>query len=284
MYPLNTFWSVEPTALRNIQAMLANAIRNIGNGPTEDANRAGLPVSKSGSTAVVSIRGTMVKHAGWLVYYGFADTFTSRRAVEAAHTDEEIDTVVLRFDSPGGSVDGLAELGDAVANLAKDKRVIAQVDGMMASAAYYVASQAHEIYAGRMDLVGSIGTRMSLWDMSKMFEDAGVKVIPINTGEYKSAGEPGTEITENQVEYFQGITDGYFSDFMNMVMKGRNLTKEQLSRVADGRVFLASDALNHGLIDGIQALDETMAKLVAEQKKGRNTATSKARMQLVFEK
>src|SRR5699024_4511213 len=126
-----------------------------------------------------------------------------RAAVQSAMADDAVDNIVLVIDSPGGSTAALSDLGDTIAWAREHKTIISQVDTMAASAAYYVAAQTSKIYAGRMDLVGSIGVRMTLYDYSKAFGDAGIKAIPIDTGEFKSAGEIGTEITEAQIAEFQ---------------------------------------------------------------------------------
>ena len=127
---------------------------------------------------------------------------------------------------------------------------------MLASAGYYIAAGATNIYANRMDLIGSIGTRIMLYDYSEYFNELGIKAIPIDTGEHKSAGAEGTEITEAQQAEFQRIVDGYFDDFISVINRGRTIP--DLDSLADGRVFFAADAVKNGLIDGIKSLDETL--------------------------
>jgi ClpP class serine protease len=134
---------------------------------------------------------------------------------------------------------------------------------MCCSAAYMTAAQATEIVAGRMDMIGSIGTRLTLFDTSKMAERWGIKAIPIDTGEFKSLGEFGTEITASQVEYMQGLVNGYFADFKATVMRGRKMSAEAFAKVSDGKVWLASDAKAMGLIDGFSTFGETISRLQA---------------------
>jgi signal peptide peptidase SppA len=141
--------------------------------------------------------------------------------------------------------------------------VVAQVAGMAASAAYYLAAQADKIYAGRMDLVGSIGTVLPMEDLSRLYAAAGVEMLTFATGPFKGAGWPGTEITPAQREYFQGITDAFFADFLAAVRRGRKV--EGLKAVADGRVFLAAEAKANGLIDGIRSLEDTIGGLAKVQ-------------------
>ena len=251
--PLGTFWAIWPQAWPQLEQLLFTAWRGIGSGPVDDAERAGLPVQKHGNLAVIPIRGPIMKHeSAFLSYFGIASSKLTQRAVESATADADVEKIVLNIDSPGGSVDGLAELVDALQAARAEKTVIAQVSGMAASAAYMIASQADQIFAGRMDLIGSIGTRMLIYDFSKMFEKEGIKAIPIDTGEHKSAGAFGTEITDAQIAEFQRITDGFFDDFVAAIVAGRGLSEEKVRAVGDGRVFFAEEAITLGLIDGIQ--------------------------------
>ena len=225
-------------------------------GPVEDAQRSGLPTQKYNNAAIIQVKGPIVKEAGWLAYFGFAGSRETQEALEAAASDEEIENIVMVMDTPGGSVDGLAELGDAVHRINQIKPITVHVDGMLASAGYYIAAGATNIYANRMDLIGSIGTRIMLYDYSEYFNELGIKAIPIDTGEHKSAGAEGTEITEAQQAEFQRIVDGYFDDFISVINRGRTIP--DLDSLADGRVFFAADAVKNGLIDGIKSLDETL--------------------------
>ncbi len=247
-----------------IEVDLAADAETIHAGPVEDAQRAGFPVQKNGSMAIINITGPMMKNVSWLRYFGFAGTSDMRMAIRSAVADDEVDQILLRIDSPGGTVDGTAELADEVKAAAAEKNVIAQVDGMAASAAYWVASQANAIYSGRMDLIGSIGVRMAIYDFSAMFDEAGIKAIAIDTGDFKSTGLQGTEITDDQVAYLQGIVDAQFQEFRSAVMAGRVMSSDQFDQVADGRVFTADDAMNLGLIDRIQNIDMTVSNFKSQ--------------------
>src|SRR5690606_22789828 len=143
---------------------------------------------------------------------------------------------------------------------AQVKPVIAQVDGIAASAAYWAASQATTISAGRMDMVGSIGVRMMLYDFSGMFDQAGIRAIPLDTWQFKSAGAMVTEVTKAQQAYFQGLVDDNFSEFRKAVQMGRGLNDAQFDAVGDGRIFTAPDSVQLGLIDRVQTIDETVSR------------------------
>ncbi len=260
---LSHVWAMEPTRFHVWKGFLQDVILpQVMQGPVEDAARQGMPIESIGNTAIINLKGVIVRNAGvYGQYFGLASTDHVARAMKMALADDSIEQIVLFIGSPGGSVDGLAECGDIIAEVNRVKPITAQVSGMMASAALYLGSQATSIYAGRMDLVGSIGTKMMLYDYSEFFEKKGVKAIPVDTGEHKSAGAYGTKITEAQIAQFQRIVDGYNEDFLTMVQNGRRMNRKELDTLADGRVFFASEAVENGLIDGIRTFDETMAEL-----------------------
>jgi len=259
-FPLDSFWAIEPLAADRLrEALQAHGIeamrapRGIG---TE------FLMWKSGGVAVIDITGPMTKRAGMFqVLFNASATNLVQLAVEAAVDDDDVGAILLRVDSPGGSVDGLAELADTVFAARRQKTVWAQFEGLGASAAYYVASQAEKIFAGRMDRIGSIGTRMMLYDWKGWFDSHQVKAIPIDTGQFKSAGALGTEITDEHKAYFQEIVDGFQADFLATIVRGRGMTMEAVKAVAEGKIYLAGEAVGLGLIDGIQTFDETLAQL-----------------------
>jgi signal peptide peptidase SppA len=246
-------------AVRAMEAAIA--FRESGREIPKSAAEQGGSVSGVG---IVRVMGVMVRRADAIdEWFGMAGTDKIREKIEDAAANPNVSTIVMLIDSPGGEVDGLAELADSVRAAAGRKRVIAQVEGMAASAAYMTASQATEIVAGRMDMIGSIGTRLTLFDTSKMAERWGIKAIPIDTGEFKSTGEFGTPITEAQIEYIRGLVDGYFADFKATVMRGRKMDAAAFAKVSDGRVWLAEDAKKLGLIDGFSTIRGTISRLQA---------------------
>ena len=125
------------------------------------------------------------------------------------------------------------------------------------------ASQADKGFAERMDVIGSVGATATLFDESEAFAKEGVRTVVINTGEFKTAGELGTEITARQEADFQRIVDGFFDDFVATVARGRGMGVAAVKESADGRMFFAPAAVKRGLIDGVQTLDVTIAGLLA---------------------
>lgn len=278
-------WSMEPSALAALLANIAEWSRSAAK-PDEaslpdGSRRPPLPMAISDGVATITLRGPMERRASLFgTIFGLASTDAIRESVREAAANSDVRSVLLEIDSPGGSVDGLAELGDAVRSLRGSKQVVAQVDGTAASAAYYVAAQADKVYAGRTDLVGSIGTKLTLLDASKMFEESGVRVVSIDSGGLKSAGEYGTEITGEVEDYFRGLVDFYFDDFVKAVSAGRGMSAAAVRKVASGEIFPAPRAQSLGLVDGLQSLDETRSKLASRRIRRRSSRTARAEVEL----
>ena len=279
MFSDQPFWSIFPGAEQDIARRLQAYLQRlqVGDGPATDAERDGLPVHVDGGIAVIDIAGVMIRSAGFLAsLFGFTGTNQIRLALESALVDPDVDGILLRIDSPGGSVAGLDRLIDAFED--PSKPIVAQVDGMAASAAYFVASRADSIMAGRTDLVGSIGTRMVMFDFSKAFENEGIETVVIDTGEFKSAGTIGTEITEAQRADFQRIVDFYFDDFVMAVADGREMSTDAVREVADGRVFTPPEAISNGLIDGVATFEATLRNMQAGRPRRTDSAKAQLRM------
>jgi signal peptide peptidase SppA len=277
---LPMIWAMEPMAMAQLVATLQHRFTSgvplIGAGPVDEAARRGLPIRNAGGgTALISLNGPMTKGSTFETMFGFGTSTDSLRAAFVqARNDKDISSILFKVTSPGGSVDSLAELADTVAEVAQIKNVVALVEGQAASAAYFVASQATKIFAGRGDMVGSIGTKMQLMDLSGAFEKDGIKTITIDTGAFKSIGAPGAPITDEQIAHLQSIVDAHFDIFVQAVTSGRKRMSEKAVRaVADGRMFMASDALSLGLIDGISTFEKTLLSL---QKQGSASTSSLA--------
>lgn len=241
-------------------------------------------VQLRGAVAVIPVRGVVMKDApGWAVKAGWAaDTRLLREQALIVAAAPDVESVLLVIDSPGGSVDGLAELGDALYALRQAKRLVAAVDGLAASAAYYIASQADQIVAGRMDLIGSIGTIIVAYDVSRMFDEAGIETVVISTGRLKGTGVTGSELTDDQRAYLQEVVDQFFGDFRAAVGRGRPaLQGPAFDAVASGRVWTAADAQRLKLIDALGSPDEVLGRMQAELREAGRGRMARAKARAV---
>lgn len=216
------------------------------------------PVTKEG-VALIELRGTLMKQVSSMSLN--TSTVQARRQIRAAQQDPEVKAILLRVESPGGSANGTKELADDVAAAAKLKPVWSYIEDIGASAAYWIAASASKVFANSTALVGSIGTYMVVRDSSGLAAAEGVKVHIVHAGKFKGAGHPGTEVTSEHLAYIQEIVDGTNAFFVQGVAAGRQFSPERAQSLSDGRVHLAAAALQLGLIDGVQTLEQTVAQL-----------------------
>lgn len=157
--------------------------------------------------------------------------------------------IMLQVNSGGGMVDGIDIALDAIRAAAGKKTVIAYVDGLCASAAYWLASQADAVHATRFSEVGSIGAYSVMYDYSKMFDGYGIEAVVSRSGDQKGAGIMGDEITERMKAVQDDAISGIARMFINDVLASRPDVIP--SEVNSGRTWLAEQAKDLKLIDGV---------------------------------
>jgi signal peptide peptidase SppA len=213
------------------------------------------------STAIVPIFGVIAKHANQVNDVS-QPTGTSvehiRENIARALGDRKAASVMLHIESPGGSADGVAELADEILAASRQKPMGAFIDGIGASGAYWLASQAGRIFASRSSIVGSIGVYGVLRDSSKAAEDAGVRYVVVRAGRFKGVGVPGTPINKGDLEDIQSEIDATYELFLADVARGRGRDVEQIRKSAEGRVFLGRKAIDAGLIDAVASYDKAL--------------------------
>jgi signal peptide peptidase SppA len=230
------------------------------------------PFEMWGSVAVISVSGPMMKSPS--SFSSNASTVQVRRQVRAAVADKEVTSILIRFDSPGGSVSGTQDLADEIAAANRKKECVAYIEDLCCSAAIWCASQCSQVYANATAIVGSIGTYMVVEDWSKFFQDKGIEVHVLSTGAHKGAGAFGAEIAPEQLAQFQQTVDDLNEHFLAAVSRGRSMTREKLSEIADGRVWVGEQAVGIGLVDAIATMDDVLSSMLRPRAKASATAES----------
>jgi len=224
--------------------------------------------------AIVSVIGPLYKRKSPFVsnYKAIGEALT------AISQMEQLPPIVLKIDSPGGMVAGLDPVLDQIRELAEQTLVVASINGMGASAAYRIASQAGSVFASKDSEVGSIGTYWQLLDYSKAYEKAGVESILLTTGPYKGLGTQGEPLTRQQREFLQETVEESNAAFLQDIMAGREMSEEAVNSVADGRWWSASKAETFGLIDGIGSLADVL-QMIRDQGFLKEPAMAKPKLQ-----
>lgn len=210
--------------------------------------------------AVVDIVGT-IQDLGAESYFTSTGEYNHTTCVEYIEelTDVENNVgILLYIDSPGG----YANIGDDLyLELLEYKDetgrpIYAYFDSLAASAAYYAAMTADEIYANRMTTTGSIGVYSTAYDMSELYNKLGIKEVIIKSGKNKAMGSAGTPMTQEQIDILQEQVDYIYETFVDVVVAGRGLDRNTVYKLADGRSYTAEQALEYDLIDGICRYEE----------------------------
>ena len=188
--------------------------------------------------------------------------------------DPKVRGILLNIDSPGGGIDGTADLAGMIHSARGEKPVVAFTDGVMASAAYWIGSAADAVYiSGDTPQVGSIGVVAAHMDISKAEEMMGVKTTEITAGKYKRIASRHAPLSQEGRQTMQEMVDYVYSAFVGDVAKHRGVSEEQvLEQMADGRIFFGRQAVNAGLVDGVSTMEELIGKLSAGELVGKPAA------------
>ncbi len=167
--------------------------------------------------------------------------------------DSSVKAIVLHINSPGGGAAASQEIYHEVLRVRHDyhKRIIASVESVGASGAYYIASACDRIYANDASVVGSIGVIMEWTNYGDLLRWAKLKNVVIHAGELKDAGDPSRDLTPKEQAYFQSLVDNMYTQFVHDVAVGRHSTDDKIRPLATGQVWTGQQAIPLGLIDQI---------------------------------
>jgi protease-4 len=167
--------------------------------------------------------------------------------------DSSVKAIILHINSPGGGAAASQEIYHEVLRVRqeKHKRVIASIESVGASGAYYIASACDKIYANDASVVGSIGVIMEWTNYGDLMRWAKLKNVVIHAGELKDAGDPSRDLTPKEEAYFQSLVDNMYTQFVHDVATGRHSTDDKIKPLATGQVWTGQQSLPLGLIDKV---------------------------------
>ena len=178
------------------------------------------------------------------------------RQLEDAFANPKIKAIILRVDSGGGSALASGEINDAVIRLKKKykKPFYVSMGGAAASGGYYVSASADKIFSDELTITGSIGVFTTRPNVDSLLEQQKLKVENFKRGENSDITTYYRKLTPSEIEIIQNLIDFYYDRFVDAVSEGRKLSREEVEQVAQGHVWLGSDAINKGLVDEIGGL------------------------------
>ncbi len=193
----------------------------------------------SNSIAVIDISGVIT------------DADKINKLLQRYGDDSNVKAIILHIDSPGGGAAASQEIFHEVVRIRTEKKkpIIASVESVGASGAYYIASGCDKIYANPASVVGSIGVIMEWTNYGELMRWAKLKNITIHAGELKDAGDPTRDLTPKEEAYFQSLVDNMYGQFVHDVATGRHTTDAVIKPLATGQVWTGEQALGLHLID-----------------------------------
>ena len=239
------------------------------------------PQKKATTPNIFDGRIALIKLEG-VIQGGQSDSFfqesysaeTARKSLAKAYEDPSVKGILLKINSPGGTVAESQEIYNLILKIRKTKPVFVSMGDVAASGGYYIASAADRIYADPGTLTGSIGVIFSSPDMSNLLQnELGIKQQVLKSGKYKDIGSGSRAMTEDEKALLSGIIQNSYGQFLAAITKGRiqrndtykapktALTQENLKTYADGRIFTGEQAKALGFVDELGGLDETYSAL-----------------------
>jgi protease-4 len=211
---------------------------------------------------IIVVDGIIGKHLGMLeVECGGCDLDTVSEQLDEAADDANIETIIMYFNTPGGTVCGVPELAAKIDEVTKKKKCIAYTDVLCASAGYYLASQCTAVFASPSSTIGSIGVYSIYLDETRAIEDAGIKVNAISAGKYKLTGASFKPMTDEERAMIQSDVDKIYNEFKLAVTSKREVVDDDMQ----GQVFDGVTAVSKNLVDGTVTSLKELVTFLQEQ-------------------
>jgi signal peptide peptidase SppA len=224
-----------------------------------DASRNAL-LSVSDGIGIIDLHGPLMRQPDLIsaLLFGATDMNEVTDAIQEAVQRDDVQSILIDINSPGGTVNGTPELAQAVADAAKLKTTYAFSAGQMCSAAYWIASQCDAIYATPSARVGSIGVMLPFIDSTEKFRSEGLKVEVFAAGKFKGMATPGVPLSEEQRALIQSDIEEIAAEFKTAVLaRGRKIPDSAM----EGQSFSARNAQRLNLAGMVKSRDEVLSRL-----------------------
>jgi capsid assembly protease len=217
----------------------------------------------TGGIRVLPLMGMITHRANMLTdISGGTSTEQFAQSFRDAVSDPAIKAIVIDVDSPGGQIDGVPELADEIAAARSTKKIIAVANTQMASAAYWLASQAGEVVATPSAMVGSIGVLWPHTEISEAQKKAGINTTLVTAGKYKAEANPLEPLSSEARAHMQSMVDSAHDQFIKAVSRGRRTSQAAVREgFGEGRVVDAQMSVKLGMADRVATLDQVLEGL-----------------------
>jgi protease-4 len=204
--------------------------------------------AKGNRVGLIDIKGTIINSQ---------DTV---KQIKDWRKDSTIKAIVIRIDSPGGAVGPSQEIYREIRRTIGTKPVVASMGSIAASGGYYIASASSYIVANPGTITGSIGVIINLPNLRELFAKIGYQMTTIKSGQFKDIGNVARDMTPEEKELVQATIDETYRQFVRDVAAGRNLSEDDVRKVADGRIIMGEKALEVKLVDQLGNFEDAVAK------------------------
>jgi len=203
-------------------------------------------VSLGEKVAVIDIGGIISKSDSYIKH------------IHVYRDDPSVKAIVLRINTPGGSVAPVQEIYRELTKLKKP--IVASMGSTAASGGYYIACAADTIVANPGTLTGSIGVIMQFTKMKGLYEKVGLEQQVIKSGQFKDSGSIFRDLSDEEIAILQETVDDVYNQFVDAISESRNdrLTRDEITNLADGRIFSGKQALTHKLVDKLGNLQDAI--------------------------
>lgn len=200
--------------------------------------------------------------------FSITDTTSSTiKKLRKAAENPKIKAVLIRINSPGGTVATSQELNQAVTKLKEKKPVYTSMGDICASGGYYVACATDKIYANPGTLTGSIGVILNGMNFKGLADKLGVQPQVVKSGLFKDIASPYRAMTDDERKILQSLIDDSYDQFVNAVASGRKMKVDDVKKIADGRIYSGRQAKKNGLVDELGSYQDAIDELQATCKK-----------------
>lgn len=217
-------------------------------------------IGSSDKIAVIYVQGTMLTGnvpAG----LGYATSEEICQNIHSAVEDNNVRAIVLRVNSGGGSPSAAQEIAIEIEKAQKQGvPVIVSMGDLAASAAYYISAPADYIFANPSTNTGSIGVIWTFENMSGFYQNEGINYYVSKSGEFKDMGGTWRGLTDEEKEYADEVVMESYEEFVTQVAEGRNISRSEVKKLADGRIYTGSRAKDLGLVDDFGNLYDAIDK------------------------
>lgn len=259
-------WAIIPEKMDAIIAAINRIIMFDDSSRSPDvasSNPPSLTAPSKNGIGILNVSGVLSYRAGM-----FADS-SGGQSIERTQSEfrklqarDDVDVIVMNYDSPGGAVSGIQEFGDEIA--ASTKKVVAIANPTAASAAFWLYSAASEKYIIPSGQIGSVGVIAVHSDATEALAKEGIKQQIVYAGKYKAEGYQ--ELNQEGLDHLQALVDSYYTDFINSLSKFSNQTAKYVeSHFGQGRMVRAETAKENKMTNKIMTFDKLIANLSNRQ-------------------